>query len=119
MALSSAFRARRAASPPEEHDQAGPAHHPAKVRNDHLSRRGYERDLERRDLVRRELEPLRIAQQLEERAAARIAHNENAVPVVDRGIEAVEVTVRLAVGAYLHRFASEQRIRTEAEQDRQ
>ena len=89
-----------------------PAHHPAKVRNNHLSRCGHEHDLERRHLVRRELEPLRIAQQLEERTATRIAHYENAAPVVDRGIEAVEITVRLAVRAYLHRRASEQRICT-------
>src|SRR4029077_6569774 len=46
---------------PEEHDQANAAHHPAEVRNDQLSGRGHERERERRDLVRRELEPMRIA----------------------------------------------------------
>src|SRR4029453_6944906 len=102
----------------EEHDQAGPAHHPAKVRNNHLPRVGEEGERERRELVRRELEPLRIAQQLEERAATRIAHHGNAAPVVDGGIEAVEVTVHLAVCAYLYRLASEERICTEAEQNR-
>src|SRR5215831_11182539 len=93
---------------PEENDEAGPAHHPANVWNDNLCRRRHEGKLERCELVRREPEPLRIAQQLEERATARIAHDQNAAPVVDRRIEAVEVTVRLTVCAYLHRLTSEQ-----------